>query len=234
MTNSGDIMNQKKPPARKPLKHDQPAGEAWQNKGWKQNMQKTPAGPPVGKGSNYGELVDGTRAAKGANAAPVLITESLLEKDPALRGHLESEMDRLVSQAHSALYTGDLYFAVYSGEEIRSALGLVAEAIGLTPSLSAKGAIRPQAGLPDNTEDIILQRLHRFITTTMTPPRLDQLRQKLGMIERHPPQGDKWIPFIVMTREGLQQEDALEKQRPFLINALLGEMKTSTKVRRVQ
>ena len=67
-------------------------------------------------------------------------------------------------------------------------------------------------------------QLGDYITELFTPERLDQLRARLNAIRKDPAYTGKWVAFLYLLEENMADKDAVEYEKRFLIQALLGEM----------
>jgi len=65
--------------------------------------------------------------------------------------------------------------------------------------------------------------LDDYLTELITPERLDRLRARLDAVLKDPAY-KKWLGFLYMLVEYMADENAVEIEKRFLIQALLGEM----------
>ena len=153
-------------------------------------------------------------------------TEGLLKKIPGLRGYLEKQADKIWEEGVTALSSGELYLGLFSSEELKGVMEIVAEFVGFD---SATGKAETPTLLVDS-EDArkkFFARLDEYITDLLTPERVDQLRGELDSILQEMDRDEKWLSFTLMLKEYMGHEDAAVIEKGILLRALLGEMKTA-------
>jgi len=153
--------------------------------------------------------------------------DSLLKKVPGLLGFMKKHTDKAWEEGVDALFTGDLYLELYSPEELATAFDIfgaafrpdLAEEIETQDPLQLKVAEKEFAAL--------IQQLDDYLTQLFTPERLDRLRARLAVTLKDPAY-KKWLGFLYILVEYMANENAVEIEMRFLLQALLGEIKMAT------
>ena len=142
--------------------------------------------------------------------------ESLLRKVPGLLGFVEKQTDKVWEEGVEAIFAGDLYLGLYSPEELETAHDIFAATFEL--DLAEEMATQDPLQLKD-----LIQQLDDYLTELITPERLHRLRARLAAVLKDPAH-KKWLGFLYMLVEYMADENAVEIEMRFLIQALLGEM----------
>ncbi len=173
-----------------------------------------------------GNLDDETQLLEKPNGSPrTRAAEALLNKIPGLRGYLENQADKAWDEGQEALFGGHLFLGIYSDEEKKRALILITDAMGYDMSPGIPDEERAPKKLPKDAKKRFMERLHEYITEILTHERLEQLRERMAVLEKDTSYDRKWLPFVTMIRGYMQDKDAVKSEIPFLTNALLGEMR---------
>ena len=154
----------------------------------------------------------------------------LLKKIPGLRGFLDKQADKSWEEGVEAVFAGELYLELYSPEELETGFKIFGATFGRDDIAEETDTLEPLT--PEVTgEDVetVVSQLDDYITELFTPERLDQLRARLDAILKDPAYMEKWAPFLFLLAQNMANEDALEYEMLFLIQALIGEMACVTK-----
>jgi len=146
--------------------------------------------------------------------------DSLLKKVPGLLGFVEKQTNKVWEEGVEALFTGDLYLGLYSPEELDTALDI--SGATFEPDLAEEMATQDPLQVKD-----FIQQLDDYLTELITPERLDRLRARLAAVLKDPAYKE-WLSFLSMLVEYMADENAVEVEMRFLIQALLGEMEMVT------
>jgi hypothetical protein len=65
------------------------------------------------------------------------------------------------------------------------------------------------------------------VTELFTLNRLDQLRARLNELLQGKDLPKRWLPFVLMLKEYMADEDAVENEKWLLIRAFMGEIKVT-------
>ena len=147
-----------------------------------------------------------------------------LKKVPGLEKYLEKQADKMWKEGLAAIRAGSLYLGLYSLEELTGAIEILATQMGYNSAEEMMATDLPSLEIPKTVAKTYLVHLRSYIAELFTPARLDQLRSRIDAALRDSAHKGKWLPFIVMLREYLQHEDAVENELAFLISALFSEM----------
>jgi hypothetical protein len=148
----------------------------------------------------------------------------LLKKVPGLGGFLDKQADKIWEEGVDAVFKGELYLELFSPEELEPGFKVfgtvfrrdIAEETDTPESLSRK--------VSGEDVETVVSKLGEYIANLLTPERLDQLRARLNAILKDPAYAGKWSAFLHMLAGYLMDEDAVENEKQFLIQALIGEM----------
>jgi hypothetical protein len=148
----------------------------------------------------------------------------LLKKVPGLGGFLDKQADKIWEEGVDAVFKGELYLELFSPEELEPGFKVfgtvfrrdIAEETDTPESLSRK--------VSGEDVETVVSKLGEYIADLLTPERLDQLRARLNAILKDPAYAGKWSAFLHMLAGYLMDEDAVENEKQFLIQALIGEM----------
>jgi hypothetical protein len=162
-----------------------------------------------------------------AQSSLVQKAESLLKKTPGLRGFLDKQVDKIWEEGVRAVFEGELYLQLFSPEELETGFGRFRTVFGNIAQDTPIEDHPPREMSQREMKALILQ-LDDYITELFTPKRLGQLRARLDAILRDPAYKGKWIAFISMLAQYMANEDAVENEKRFLIQSLLGEMRVVT------
>ena len=150
-------------------------------------------------------------------------TESLLKKVPGLLGYVEKQTDKIWEEGVEAVFAGDLHLGLYSPEELEPALDIFTATFGLDLAEEIATQDPLQLKVSDEEFKYFIQQLDDYLTELITPERLDRLRARLDAVLKDPAY-KKWLGFLYMLVEYMADENAVEIEMRFLIQALLGEM----------
>lgn len=159
-----------------------------------------------------------------AQSSAVQKAEALLKKVPGLRGFLEKQADEKWEEGTEAMFMGELYLELYSPEELGMGFDIVKTTVGYDAAQETATQDSLQLEIPQEKLMALISRLDDYITELFTPERLDQLRARLDAILKDPAYAKKWLAFLYMLTERMADKDAVEYEKRFLIQALLGEM----------
>jgi hypothetical protein len=147
--------------------------------------------------------------------------QSLLNRIPGLGRFLENEVDHIWDKGVDAIFNGELYLGLFEEEELDHVSELTQEY--LVPAFTAK---KPDKALKEAMPRYLAE-LESYITVLFSDPqRLPLLRQRLNEAIQEREFDAHWQPFVHMLKDVLNEEDAVEAERPFFINALMGEHRT--------
>jgi hypothetical protein len=149
----------------------------------------------------------------------------LLRKVPGLGGYLEKQADSIWQEGVEAVFTGDLYLGLFTPEEMKIGLDLFRTTMGDVIREEAAAQEPEKIAIPEEKAKALISEIDDTITQLFTPVRLDQLRMRLNSIlnDTHLPK--QWLSFVLMLREYMADEEAIENEKPFLISAFLGELR---------
>lgn len=168
---------------------------------------------------------------KLARARVTQKSAELLKKTPGLSGFLDKHADKVWEEGIDAVFKGKLYLELFSPEELETGFKIFEATFGRDDIAEEEDA--PEPLTPEvNGEDVetVVLQLDAYITELFTPERLDQLRARLDAILKDPAYNiGKWSSFLFLLAQNMAEEDAVEYEMRFLIQALIGEMAFVTK-----
>lgn len=180
-------------------------------------------GPDARKGEDT-SIID-----KLKKSGPGKKINNLLKKTPGLREYLEKEADKIWIRGMDAILAGDLYLGIYSPEELRAGIEIIATASGFD-SVEAMLAADPSSlKLAGDKAETLVARLDSYITKLFTRARLGQLREKMNTLMKDPQYKGKWFPFIMLLKESLAGKEAVEYEKRFFISAFFSELRATAK-----
>jgi hypothetical protein len=151
--------------------------------------------------------------------------EDLLKKVPGVSGFLDKYADKVWEEGIEAVFKGELYLELFFPEELETGFKIVGAILGRfdtdEETDTQEPLIREVAG--EDVETVVSQ-LGDYIAELFTPERLDQLRARLGAVLKDPAYAGKWSSFLLLVAQNMADEDAMEYEMQFLIQALIGEM----------
>ena len=152
--------------------------------------------------------------------------EALLKKIPGLRGFMEKQADTIWEEGVDAIYEGELYLELFSPQELEAGFGVFKTGLGLdfTQEMTRQDSAARKVSEADARA--FISRIEVYITELFTPQRLDQLRARLNTILNSAGCPKERLTFVFMLAEYMAAEDAVEDEKSFLVQALLGEMRT--------
>jgi hypothetical protein len=147
---------------------------------------------------------------------------ALLQEHPEVRDFMEGEADRTWDEGQEAIYSGELDLGLFTEEELREGLELLAELLGYdeTTGKLTKG-ISPASKEARN----VVSRVEDYVADRLTPQRLVQMQERLALVLKEKTLEQKWFPFILLLAEDMKTEDAIENQRGLLVRTFFGEMR---------
>jgi hypothetical protein len=148
----------------------------------------------------------------------------LLERVPVLGDLLESGADRVWAEGMDAVYTGELYLGLYSEDELEGAVVVIASTMGYDSVEQMASADVSWGQLPEEMGSAIMAGLSSTIDELFTPERLEQLRARFDVLLRDPDYRGPHLPYILMLRQYVMEEDGVEVAKKSLLAALLGEI----------
>lgn len=152
-------------------------------------------------------------------------TAELLKRVPGLSGFLDKHADKVWEEGVDAVFKGELYLELFSPEELEPGFKIFGATFERFDIVEESDTQEPL--MPDVTgEDVetVVSQLGDYITKLLTPERLDQLRARLDAVLKDPAYAGKWSSFLYLLAENMADEDAVEYEMQFLIQALIGEM----------
>lgn len=150
--------------------------------------------------------------------------EKLVAQVPGLNAYLQKQTDMIWHEGVQAVRSGELYLGVYSGAEIRQSFAVIVAALGYD-SVEAMSAAGASLGKVSKDEvRLIFEGLEAYIRDLFTLERLQQLRVQIDGALHEAQDDKKWLPFKVLLREYLKDEQAVESEMAFLVSALFGEL----------
>lgn len=180
---------------------------------------------PDGVESTDASLIDRLMQSNLAQKA-----DRALEKVPGLKKYLEKQADQRWKEGLEAIRAGSLYLELYSLEELTGAIEVLATLIGYDSAEEMTAQDRPPPEIPKEVGKAYLAQLESYIAELLTPARLDQLRGRMDAVLGDPAFKGEWLPFVVMLREYLQDDNAVQNEMGFLIRALFGEMSAADRM----
>jgi hypothetical protein len=146
----------------------------------------------------------------------------LLEAHPEVRGYMENEADKVWEEGQDAIFSGELELGLFTEEELRGGLELLAEMLGYdeTTGELTKG-ITPTS----KEARSVVSRVEDYVAELLTPQRLVQMQERLDVVLKEKTFEQQWLPFILLLTEDLKAEDAIENEKAFLVRTFFGEMR---------
>jgi hypothetical protein len=152
-------------------------------------------------------------------------TDALIKEVPGLGGFLEKQADKIWEEGVEAVFKGKLYLELFSPEELEGAAEIFETTFGRFDPDDTTDT--PEPVVPRVPEEAVvtgISQLDDYVEKLFTPERLDQLRARLDAVLKDPAFAGKWKPFLLQLAESMKHEDAIEYEKPFLVQALLGEI----------
>ncbi|MCK4450019.1 MAG: hypothetical protein KAX26_05460 [Anaerolineae bacterium] len=149
----------------------------------------------------------------------------LLERVPGLSGFLDKHADKVWKEGVDAVFAGELYLELFSPEELETGFKIFGATFGrydIVEETDTQEPLTPE--VPSEDVETVIFQLDDYITELFTPERLDQLRARLDAVLKDPAYAGKWSSFLYLLAENMADEDAVEYEMQFLIQALIGEM----------
>ena len=149
----------------------------------------------------------------------------LLERVPGLSGFLDKHADKVWKEGVDAVFAGELYLELFSPEELETGFKIFGATFGrydIVEETDTQEPLTPE--VPSEDVETVIFQLDDYITELFTPERLDQLRARLDAVLKDPAYAGKWSSFLYLLTENMADEDAVEYEMQFLIQALIGEM----------
>jgi len=155
--------------------------------------------------------------------------DALLSRIPGMRWFLEKQADKIWEEGMEAIHAGELCLGLYTLEELEGGVGIFAEVIGHVRDTGMASEETSAPKEPEELQKALILGLNDYVAELFTPQRLDQLRGRLNIVLREVAHEKKWLSFILMLIECMEDEDAAKNERGFLISALLGEIKAAAR-----
>ena len=149
----------------------------------------------------------------------------LLERVPGLSGFLDKHADKVWKEGVDAVFAGELYLELFSPEELETGFKIFGATFGrydIVEETDTQEPLTPE--VPSEDVETVIFQLDDYITELFTTERLDQLRARLDAVLKDPAYAGKWSSFLYLLAENMADEDAVEYEMQFLIQALIGEM----------
>jgi hypothetical protein len=144
-----------------------------------------------------------------------------VSKIPGLSSFLSKKADDMWDKGLSRLFEGDLFLGLYSDEELSGAAAILESFI--TDAMRAEGHVD---SMPQTSGEEMIEQLIQYISDLMTPERFDQLRAAVRKLLRDEPDLSPEEEFFLnLANNYLAEDDAVQNEIPFLLNALLGELR---------
>jgi hypothetical protein len=152
---------------------------------------------------------------------------ALLQEHPEVRDFMEGEADKVWEEGQEAIYTGELHLGLFTEEELRGGLELLAEMLGYDETTG-----KLTKGITPTSEEAgsIVSRVEDYIVDLLTPQRLVQMQERLALLLKEKAFEQQWLPFVLLLAEDMKAEDAIETQRAFLVRTFFGEMRKLSEV----
>jgi hypothetical protein len=150
--------------------------------------------------------------------------DALLGKTPGLGSRLESQADRIWEEGVHAIYTGELHLGLYSEDELEGGAAVIASAMGFDSVEQMPSGVVVWHELPEGMGSAIMAGLSSYLDELFTPERLEQSRARFDVLLRDPDYRGPHLPYILMLRQYVMEENAVEYGRKALLAALLGEI----------
>ena len=153
----------------------------------------------------------------------------LLERVPGLSGFLDKHADKVWKEGVDAVFAGELYLELFSPEELETGFKIFGATFGrydIVEETDTQEPLTPE--VPSEDVETVIFQLDDYITELFTTERLDQLRARLDAVLKDPAYAGKWSSFLYLLAENMADEDAVEYEMQFLIQALIGEMQAVT------
>jgi len=149
----------------------------------------------------------------------------LLKRIPGLRGFLDKQADKIWEEGVQAVFIGELYLELFSPEELETGFKIFGARFGRFDTDEETDTQKPLVReVTEEDVKTVIAQLGDYIAKLFTPERVDQLRARLDAVQKDPAYAGKWSPFVFLLAQNLADEDAVEYEMQFLIQALVGEM----------
>lgn len=144
----------------------------------------------------------------------------LLNRVPGLRKFMEKQSDKMWDEGVDAIFNGDLNLAFFTEDELSGAAQIMQSfAEELSSSKQPDKAAKKQMAS-------FVDQIDEYVAGLMTPDRFNQLRSRVREIIQKEQVDRHWLPFMTILHGYLKEEDAVENERPFLVRAIMGEIRT--------
>jgi hypothetical protein len=151
-----------------------------------------------------------------------------IQKVPGLSRFLEKQVDQVWEEGNTAIFEGELYLELFTPEEIEAGLDIFESSLKDNWADSGDETSSQETERPELTKEkgtSLISRLDAYLTERFTPERLGQLRAHLDTVVKGAKFSKNWLPFVLMIREHMADEEALEYEKGFLLRSFLGEMR---------
>jgi hypothetical protein len=149
------------------------------------------------------------------------------DRVPGLSGFLGKQVEQVWEKGSDAIFEGELYLGLFTPEEIEAGLDIF-ESSWEDDLVSSDEAPLQETESYERTAPKgpgLISRLDAYLTERFTPERLEQLRTRLDTLIEEAKFPQEWLPFISMVQESMTNEDVLEQEKDFLLQAFIGEMR---------
>jgi hypothetical protein len=155
---------------------------------------------------------------------PSETAEGLLNEIPGLVAYLRKQSDSAWKEGLEAVRSGELCLDLFSAEELQAGFEIVSTGLGYGSGEAAAAGVRMAEPTPEDVK-ATGQRMGAFLTEMFTPARFEQLRARLDAILNEETLPRAWLAFVLLLAQRMEEEDAAEYEKPFLLRAFLGEMR---------
>lgn len=153
---------------------------------------------------------------------------SFIKRIPGMRRFLENQVDQIWDEGAEAVFSGELYLALYTEEEIDAGVEIMRTIFGGKFDEESDTEDEVETKLTEENAKTLVIRIDEFVTALFTQDRLEQLRARLREIAKNSEVPKKWRPFVLMLQDYMADENAAEYEKGFLIRALMGEIRIAT------
>ncbi len=155
--------------------------------------------------------------------------DALFKKVPGLGGFLEKQADKVWQEGLHALYMGELYLGLFSGEELGAGFDILQAAFKDDIAERRETHDLGPLKIPEEQGKAIISQMDSYITELLTPERLEQLRGRLDAILKDPTTEREWLGFLYMLANYMADEHAAENEKHFLVMSFIGEINVAIK-----
>jgi hypothetical protein len=151
-------------------------------------------------------------------------TFSKIDENPRLNNFMNRQTKRIYDEGINAVLEGKLCFGFLTTDELNRVSDHIVRSTGFLATKKLKDANAFLSGLTEKKQKELIAGMELFINEIFTPEKIKQMHEKLNSILKDPGDFKRWESFILMIRNILRHEDALQNQKSFFICITLGEL----------